>query len=241
MFVYYKEKFEMMAEIQKNRCHPQYEQVVKELGTFFKTTKAMIDDNQHAKMKVRFAKHLTHLQTCDPSQKFDTLIELIIQSCHKVIERPMDVGKFIEAISEELNQISGIFSLDKDPKIRKLERQMLMYKRDISRLEKMEVRLDNEDSVYLKIDVLMRKCLKNHQEVCKLTNLDPSLGWKRDKHFHTESSRIPLVNERIMDLINVKKETPDFIDIFKIFKDVNLERNLGYAPQAIKDLGKLVF
>ena len=103
----------------------------------------------------------------------------------------------------------------------------------------MEVGLDDccEDSNFLKIDGLMRKFMKNYYQVCEIANLDPCLGWKKDKPFNTESSRIPLVNERIMDFINVKKETPDFNDIMNIFMEVNAEKQLGYCFQALKDQG----
>ena len=98
--------------------------------------------------------------------------------------------------------------------------------------------LDDEDSNYIKLGRYKKRYMALKRQTDKLKNMKTSLGRKSDKKFHSESSRIPMVNERVQDLINKERRFPDFHDILTIYKDVCEKNNLGYSTSKLTDMGK---
>ena len=124
--------------------------------------------------------------------------------------------------------------------IKKLENALKACGREIARIEKVDMcldDLDDENSDYLKLSKYKARYMKIYKKIAELRELNASLARKQDTKFKTEASRIPEINQQIEKMINRDKIFPDFSDILKLFKNHYLEKSIVVRKEVIEEEG----
>ena len=120
--------------------------------------------------------------------------------------------------------------------IKKLEKALRQCGRKIQELDEAEMDLDaleDENSPYLMMTRYQKRFMSIHHKIAELKQLNASLKRKCDKRIKIETSRIPEVNAKIEELINKKKQFPDFADVHGFYKSVNAQLNLGMSKEIV--------
>ena len=128
--------------------------------------------------------------------------------------------------------------------IKRLEVALKQCGDEIARLDEAEMNLDDlddEDSNYLKITRYQKRYMKIYKKIAQLKKLNSSLKLKCNQRMKIETSRIPEVNRLIEQLVNKKKQFPDFADVHGFYKAINEEKNLGMTKDLLKHDGKSIF
>uniref|UniRef100_A0A6M2DQX9 Putative histone binding domain of the death-domain associated protein n=1 Tax=Xenopsylla cheopis TaxID=163159 RepID=A0A6M2DQX9_XENCH len=129
---------------------------------------------------------------------------------------------------------------NKEEKVQRLQSAMKKILKILHDLEQKEIDFDNEnDSVYLLQDRYERRMVKIYNKLCELTNEHPSAGRAIKRKFTVAIGSHQSINNAVQDLINKKKEFPDYHDILKIVKSCNEKEALkmtsvGEAAEARK-------
>merc|ERR1719167_2023824 len=128
--------------------------------------------------------------------------------------------------------------------IKKLENALKACGREIARIEKADMCLDDlydENSDYLKLSRYKARYMKIYQKIAELRELNASLARKQDTKFKTEASRIPEINQQIEKMVNRDKTFPEFSDILKLFKSPYLGKSIVVGKEVIEEKARDTF
>jgi len=128
--------------------------------------------------------------------------------------------------------------------IKKLEKALRQCGRKIQEMDEAELDLedmDDENSPYLMMTRYQKRFVTIHKKIAELRKLNASLKRKADKRVKIETSRIPEVNAKIEEMINRKKQFPDFADVHGFYKTVNEKKNLGMKKEIVYHDAKETF
>ena len=129
----------------------------------------------------------------------------------------------------------------KDLKIKKLEEALEKCATEIKKLDETEVDLDDdeEQSAYVISSRYKERYLQIRQKIADIKRIPNELGRKSDKPFRFSESKYSIVNRKIEEFINSSKAFPNFKDICKVIKDVNIEGNLFMKSQLHAEAEKI--
>jgi len=128
--------------------------------------------------------------------------------------------------------------------IKRLERALRDCGREIERLEESDLCLDDmddADSAYVKVSRFQNRYMKIYRKIAQLKKLNANLKRKSDTKIKIETSLILEVNQKIQDLVNKKRQFPDFADIHGFYKEANEEQNLGMSKDLLYHEAKETF
>ena len=127
--------------------------------------------------------------------------------------------------------------------IHKLERALMTCGKEIRRCEEEELSLsdlEDDDSAYIRVSRYKARYMKIYSKIAQLRKLDASLQRKQDKRFRTESSQIPNINAKVEEMVNKKKQFPDYADVLKLYETYYRDNNLVVSKEAMKAEGKIL-
>ena len=247
--------------------HPQFKIVDETITAYLLAIRNEVNDVEHTKIKGKLQKRLGWIKIAPKNIKMHNLVGRIQDLTEKVKDTPNQLFEITKELLDEFGQYKSMSNgaaasngdVEKNDSkkevtnedaynaqktlshIKKLEKAIRQCGRAIRKLEAEEMSLedlDDENSTYMKIDRFKKRFMTLTKKVAKLRKLKASFGRRQDKKFTTEASRIPEVNEKIMELVNKYRRFPDFADILSIYKEVNEAKNASYSTTTLSSFGK---
>ncbi|CAL8106022.1 unnamed protein product [Calicophoron daubneyi] len=128
--------------------------------------------------------------------------------------------------------------------ISRLERLLSRLNTEIRKREEDELdfdALESNTSSYMQLDVLKRRYLEVWRRLCEARKIARISGRILRRRFSYNGCKYANVNLRIENLVNCRKEFPDFTDIRQIVSAVNEEEHLQLSSCAVTALAREVF
>ncbi|XP_035226988.1 uncharacterized protein LOC118199281 isoform X2 [Stegodyphus dumicola] len=131
--------------------------------------------------------------------------------------------------------------------VKRLERLLHHLDKKIRKLQTKELSLedlDDEDSTYIMEDKYKQKFNKVWNELCKIKQRSRRTGREMEKTFKYEGSRYTCLNHAVEKMINKRKPSekfPNYIEIYKLVKNINDTEFLGLDEPFVTKLAKKVF
>ncbi|KFM80797.1 Death domain-associated protein 6, partial [Stegodyphus mimosarum] len=131
--------------------------------------------------------------------------------------------------------------------VKRLERLLRQLDKKIRKLQMKELSLEDlndEDSTYIMEHKYKQKFNKVWKELCKLKQRSRRTGREMEKTFTYEGSRYTCLNHAVEKMINKRKpleKFPNYIEIYKLVKNINDTQFLGLDEPSITKLAKKVF
>ncbi|VDN99769.1 unnamed protein product [Rodentolepis nana] len=126
--------------------------------------------------------------------------------------------------------------------LRNLERTMLHISNEIQQLEEAEVDFsDEENSEYLRIDVLKRQELKLWREYCRLKGSNPNVARFDRQAFRYNGSRFTEINKAVEKLVKSSPNMPDYPDVRNLVVDLYSTLSPHSSPKAIDQEAQRIF
>lgn len=123
----------------------------------------------------------------------------------------------------------------RDSKIHRLNRVLLVLKKEIVEFENSEVDLaDESNSLYLQTGMYKKRACEIYKKICELTGKSKSWHKRVQKPISFNGTKYPQFNVAIQSFVNETSSFPDIFDVLRILQHCNKQDDLKMGKAEIK-------
>ena len=129
-------------------------------------------------------------------------------------------------------------------KVRRLEKKLELYDRQIRELMEEDLSLEemnSDKSTYLKEDLIKRKFMETWSELCQLKKLSPTIKLEEKGRAPFDGTPYPEINRKVERLLKSEEDFPDYWDVAQLIDRANEKHSLGIKDKDRQTLSRKVF
>ncbi|XP_011406832.2 PREDICTED: death domain-associated protein 6-like [Amphimedon queenslandica] len=129
-------------------------------------------------------------------------------------------------------------------KVRRLEKKLELYDRQIRELMEQDLSLEDmnsDKSTYLKEDLIKRKFMETWLELCQLKKLSPTIKLEEKGTGPFDGTPYPEINRKVERLLKSEEDFPDYWDVAQLIDRANEKHSLGIKDKDRQTLSRKVF